>query len=112
MVAQKSSGATCWPDRSSEAGNDGALHLLSLPAAGGTCFFGNKYENIAMHENLLFGYQEFHAVIEVTVIPGRLGTKGPPVPWENSRMDLHFQPWDDGYLYFKPIEPIYAYSIS
>ncbi|WP_283657409.1 hypothetical protein [Paenibacillus sp. RC343] len=75
-------------------------------------FFGNKYENIAMHENLLFGYQEFHAVIEVTVIPGRLGTKGPPVPWENSRMDLHFQPWDDGYLYFKPIEPIYAYSIS
>ncbi|WP_245237321.1 hypothetical protein [Paenibacillus ihuae] len=76
-------------------------------------FSGNKYEMIAMHENLLFGYQEFPLVIEDPVIPGRLSTKGTPVPWEDSRMDLHFQPWeDDGYLYFKPVEIIYAYSIG
>jgi hypothetical protein len=76
-------------------------------------FSGNKYEMIAMHENLLFGYQEFPLVMEDPVIPGRLSTKGTPVPWEDSRMDLHFQPWeDDGYLYFKPVEIIYAYYIG
>ncbi len=76
-------------------------------------FSGNKYEMIAMHENLLFGYQEFPLVIEDQVIPGRLSTKGTPVPWEDSRMDLHFQPWeDDGYLYFKPVEIIYGYYIG
>lgn len=76
-------------------------------------FPGNKYEMIAMHENLLFGYQEFPLVIEDPVIAGRLNTKGTPVPWEDSRMDLHFQPWeDDGYLYFKPVEIIYAYYIG
>ncbi|MNC43869.1 hypothetical protein D3C75_927520 [compost metagenome] len=76
-------------------------------------FSGSKYEMIAMHENLLFGYQEFPSVIEDPVVPGRLSTKGTPVPWEDSRMDLHFQPWeDDGYLYFKPIELIYSYCIG
>lgn len=76
-------------------------------------FHGNKYDIIAMHENLLFGYQEFPSVVEEPVVPGRLSTKGTPVPWENSRMDLHFQPWeDDGYLYFKPVETIFAYYIE
>jgi hypothetical protein len=73
-------------------------------------FTGDKYEIIAMHENLLFGYQEFPKVIEDPVVPGRLTTKGTPENWQDSRMDLHFQPWEeDGYLYFKPIDPIFAY---
>lgn len=76
-------------------------------------FTGDKYEIIAMHENLLFGYQEFPKVIEEPVVPGRLNTKGTPENWQDSCMDLHFQPWEeDGYLYFKPIEPIFAYSIG
>lgn len=73
-------------------------------------FQGPKYEIIGMHENLLFGYQEFPVVKEEPVVPGRLSTKGTPEPWADSRMDLHFQPWeDDGHLYFKPIEPVFAY---
>ncbi|UQZ35550.1 hypothetical protein C2I18_19720 [Paenibacillus sp. PK3_47] len=72
-------------------------------------FHGGKYDIIAMHENLLFGYQEFPGVTEEPVVPGRLSSKGTPVPWSDSRMDLHFQPWEDGYLYFKPVEQIYAY---
>jgi hypothetical protein len=76
-------------------------------------FTGDKYEIIAMHENLLFGYQEFPKVIENSVVPGRLKTKGTPENWQDSRMDLHFQPWEeDGYLYFKPIEAIFAYYMG
>ncbi|TVY11001.1 hypothetical protein [Paenibacillus cremeus] len=76
-------------------------------------FPGEKYEIIAMHENLLFGYQEFPKVMEPPVVPGRLSTKGTPENWADSRMDLHFQPWeDDGYLYFKQIEPVFAYYIG
>lgn len=76
-------------------------------------FPGEKYEIIAMHENLLFGYQEFPKVMEEPVVPGRLATKGTPENWGDSRMDLHFQPWeDDGYLYFKPVDQIYAYYIG
>ncbi|QMV39835.1 hypothetical protein [Cohnella cholangitidis] len=76
-------------------------------------FSGDKYEIIAMHENLLFGYQEFPNVIEEPVVPGRLSTNGTPDNWNDSRMDLHFQPWeDDGYLYFKPIEQLFAYDIG
>ncbi|WP_248924244.1 hypothetical protein [Paenibacillus hamazuiensis] len=76
-------------------------------------FHGDKYEIIAMHENLLFGYQEFPKVIEEPVVPGRLQTKGTPENWADSRMDLHFQPWDDdGYLYFKQIDQIFAYYIG
>jgi hypothetical protein len=76
-------------------------------------FHGDKYEIIAMHENLLFGYQEFPKVIEEPVVTGRLNTKGTPENWNDSRMDLHFQPWDeDGYLYFKPIEQVFAYYIG
>lgn len=75
-------------------------------------FLGEKYEIIAMHENLLFGYQEFPKVIEEPVVPGRLNTKGTPENWSDSRMDLHFQPWEDGYLYFKPVDQIFAYYIG
>jgi hypothetical protein len=72
-------------------------------------FHGPKYEIIAMHENLLFGYQEFPAVVEQPELPGKLGTTGTPSNWGDSRMDLHFQPWEDGHLYFKPIETLFAY---
>ena len=75
-------------------------------------FFGGKYDIIAMHENLLFGYQEFPNVTEEPVVPGRLNTKGTPENWPDSRMDLHFQPWEDGHLYFKPIDSIFAYYID
>ncbi|WP_284645048.1 hypothetical protein [Paenibacillus silviterrae] len=76
-------------------------------------FGGDKYEIIAMHENLLFGYQEFPKVVEDPVVPGRLSTKGTPENWADSRMDLHFQPWDDdGYLYFKPVDQVFAYYIG
>jgi len=76
-------------------------------------FFGPKYEIIGMHENLLFGYQEFPSVVEEPAVQGRLSTKGTPDNWSDSRMELHFQPWDDdGYLYFKPIEQIFAYYVG
>lgn len=75
-------------------------------------FLGDKYEMIAMHENLLFGYQEFPKVIEEPVVPGRLKTKGTPADWNEARMDLHFQPWEDGHLYFKHIEQLFAYYIG
>lgn len=75
-------------------------------------FHADKYEIIAMHENLLFGYQEFPKVIEEPIVPGRLATKGTPENWEDSRMDLHFQPWEDGYLYFKPVDQIFAYYVG
>lgn len=75
-------------------------------------FLGGKYEIIAMHENLLFGYQEFPNVVEEPVIQKKLNTSGTPANWNDSRMDLHFQPWEDGYLYFKPIEEILAYYVK
>lgn len=72
-------------------------------------FSGPKYEIIGLHENVLFGYQEFPAVVEEPVVPGRLRTQGTPEPWTDSRMDLHFQPWEDGHLYFKPTDTIFAH---
>ncbi|MGM0883485.1 MAG: hypothetical protein ACQEXQ_20930 [Bacillota bacterium] len=72
-------------------------------------FHGPKYEIISMHENLLFGYQEFPVVVEEPVLSGKLNTKGTPSNWSDSRMDLHFQPWEDGHLYFKPVEQLFAY---
>lgn len=72
-------------------------------------FLGGKYEIIAMHENLLFGYQEFPNVVEEPLAVKKLSTSGTPTNWNDSRMDLHFQPWEDGHLYFKHIEQILAY---
>lgn len=71
-------------------------------------FHGQKYEMIGIHENLLFGYQEFPAVVEEPVLPGKLATSGTPEEWTDSRMDLHFQPWPDGHLYFKLVEILFA----
>ncbi|WP_159884110.1 hypothetical protein [Paenibacillus puerhi] len=73
-------------------------------------FHGPKYEIIGLHENLLFGYQEFPAIVEEPVLPGKLATSSTPEDWKESRMDLHFQPWPDGHLYFKPVETLFAYQ--
>ncbi|WP_238162538.1 hypothetical protein [Cohnella sp. AR92] len=57
--------------------------------------------------------QLFLKTIEEPVVPGRLRTKGTPENWNDSRMDLHFQPWeDDGYLYFKPADTVFAYYVG
>ncbi|MCY9668107.1 hypothetical protein M5X11_24820 [Paenibacillus alginolyticus] len=71
-------------------------------------FLGDKYEIIGIHENLLFGYQEFPKVIEEPAAPKKLNTSGTPGNWNDSRMDLHFQPWEDGHLFFKPIEQVFV----
>ncbi|MFB9328163.1 hypothetical protein ACFFSY_19720 [Paenibacillus aurantiacus] len=73
-------------------------------------FLGPKYEIIAMHENVLFGYQEFPAVVEEPALPKKLLTSSTPSNWEESRMDLHFQPWPDGHLYFKPAQELFAHT--
>ncbi|MFC4101457.1 hypothetical protein [Paenibacillus xanthanilyticus] len=73
-------------------------------------FLGPKYEIIAMHENVLFGYQEFPAVVEEPALPKKLTTSGTPANWNDSRMDMHFQPWPDGHLYFKPAQELFAYT--
>ncbi|MBB3112753.1 hypothetical protein FHS18_004855 [Paenibacillus phyllosphaerae] len=73
-------------------------------------FLGPKYEIIAMHENVLFGYQEFPAVVEEPILPKKLATNSTPVNWSDSRMDLHFQPWPDGHLYFKPVQELFAHT--
>jgi hypothetical protein len=72
-------------------------------------FLGDKYEIIAIHENVLFGYQEFPKVVEQPLAPPKLKTSGTPADWNDARMDLHFQPWEDGHLYFKPIDPIFTF---
>jgi hypothetical protein len=72
-------------------------------------FLGGKYEIIAMHENLLFGYQEFPNIVEEPLAEKKLKTSGTPENWNDSRMDLHFDPWKDGHLYFKHIDYIVSY---
>jgi len=70
-------------------------------------FTGPKYEMIGMHENLLFGYQEFPAVVEEPILPGRLTSKHTPVPWATTRMDLHFKEWEDGHQFFKRFDAVF-----
>lgn len=54
----------------------------------------DKYGIIAMHENLLFFYQEQPAVIEPAPYPGKLTTKQTPDDWQGT-MFPHFILWDD-----------------
>lgn len=70
-------------------------------------FTGPKYEIIGMHENLLFGYQEFPNIVEPPITEGKLSSKQTPVPWELTRMDLHFEPWEDGHQFFKRFEAVF-----
>ncbi|MFA6173235.1 MAG: hypothetical protein WC701_06065 [Kiritimatiellales bacterium] len=71
-------------------------------------FSGDKYEYIALHENLLFGYLERPEIVEEPLTPKKLNTAGTPVNWEDSRMNLHFLRWEDGTPYFKDIELIFS----
>lgn len=70
-------------------------------------FPGDKYEIIAIHEDLLFGYFEQPEVIEEPLIPKKLFTSGTPEDWQDARMDLHFNPWEDGTVFFKEIDMIF-----
>lgn len=54
----------------------------------------DKYGIIAMHENLLFFYQEAPAVVEPAPYPGKLTTKQTPDDWHGT-MFPHFILWDD-----------------
>jgi L-rhamnose mutarotase len=71
-------------------------------------FLGDKYELISLHENLLFGYLERPEIVEEPLTPKKLNTSGTPANWLDSRMDLHFIPWEDGDPYFKDIELIFS----
>jgi hypothetical protein len=72
-------------------------------------FPGPKYEIIGIHENVLFGYQEFPAIKEAPIVPGKLSTHGTPPDWNDAHMERHFQAWPDGQLYFKPMETLYVF---
>lgn len=54
----------------------------------------DKYGLIAMHENLLFFYQEAPAVVETAPYAGKLSTKNTPDDWHGV-MFPHFILWDD-----------------
>ncbi|MNN97195.1 hypothetical protein D3C81_2163170 [compost metagenome] len=48
-------------------------------------------------------------MVEEPELPRKLSTNGTPATWTDSRMDLHFQAWEDGHLYFKPVETLFAF---
>ncbi len=79
---------------------------------GEKTFLGGKYDMIAMHENLLFGYQEYPTIIEKPVNQKKLINDDRRLDWINFRVDLHFQPWEDGHLYFKQIEQLFSYYMD
>lgn len=72
-------------------------------------FTGPKYEIIGLHENLLFGYQEFPDDRELPIMKGKLDSSSTPDPWSDTRMDLHFKPWKDGDPFFKKFDAVFAY---
>lgn len=49
---------------------------------------------IALHENLIFFYQEHPAVVEPPAVPGKLHTANTPDHWQDV-MFPHFDLWDD-----------------
>lgn len=58
-------------------------------------FNGDKYEIIGLHENVLFGYFEYPAVIEEPIHKQNLQTKSMPSDWAKAQIPQHFVPWDD-----------------
>lgn len=54
----------------------------------------DKYGLIAMHENLLFFYQELPAIVETPPIPGKLTTANTPPDWQ-AVMFPHFTLWEN-----------------
>ena len=67
-------------------------------------FAGDKYEVIALNENLLFGYFEQPEVIETPLYSPRLKTKSMPENWSDARIPDHFIPWPDILNCLRPIE--------
>ncbi len=55
---------------------------------------GDQYGLIALHENLIFFYQERPAVQQAAEKPGKLATTNTPEQWHDV-MFPHFQLWDD-----------------
>ena len=58
-------------------------------------FCGDKYEIIALHENILFGYFEIPEVIEAPLYEPRLKTKSMPENWKDAQIPSHFFPWEN-----------------
>ena len=58
-------------------------------------FGGDKYEIIALHENLLFGYFELPAIVEEPLHKQRLNTQSMPQNWLDAKIPSHFIPWEN-----------------
>ena len=67
-------------------------------------FGGDKYEIIALHENLLFGYFEEPLVVEEPLYPQRLNTKSMPENWPDARIPDHFVRWPNWKGSLLPLE--------
>ena len=69
---------------------------------------GDQYGIIALHEDLIFFYQERPAVVQSAQIPGKLRTTNTPDHWHDV-MFPHFHRWDDappGQEIWREIEPL------
>ena len=58
-------------------------------------FGGDKYEIIALHENILFGYFELPVVIETPPQEPRLKTRSMPENWADAKISTHFFRWKE-----------------
>ena len=58
-------------------------------------FSGDKYEIIALHENILFGYFEYPAVCEEPFHKPRLTSKSMPEDWSQACIPDHFYRWSN-----------------
>ena len=58
-------------------------------------FGGDKYEIIALHENMLFGYFELPSVVENPPQEPRLKTKSMPENWSDAKIPSHFIRWTE-----------------
>ena len=67
-------------------------------------FSGDKYEIIALNENLLFGYFELPEIVEEPPYPPRLRTESMPKNWSEARIPEHFIRWPDMPNSLRPIE--------
>jgi len=67
-------------------------------------FSGDKYEIIALHENLLFGYFELPEIVEEPLHPPRLRTQSMPKDWSQAQIPEHFIRWPDMPNCLRPME--------
>ncbi len=69
---------------------------------------GDQYGLIALHEDLIFFYQERPSVLQVAEKPGKLSTTNTPDHWHDV-MFAHFHLWEDappGQEIWREIEPL------